>query len=83
RVRLRLTRTGEDTVRLWLTDPAGAPVATVAAVTARAGAPADLPAGADGPGAGRTPLLLVDWKPLPSAGAPAPSPEAVAVLGPD
>ncbi|MFC8886911.1 type I polyketide synthase, partial [Streptomyces cinereoruber] len=65
RVRLRLTRTGEDTVRLWLTDPAGAPVATVAAVTARAGAPADLPAGADGPGAGRTPLLLVDWKPLP------------------
>ncbi|MFC8158653.1 beta-ketoacyl synthase N-terminal-like domain-containing protein [Streptomyces cinereoruber] len=83
RVRLRLTRTGEDTVRLWLTDPAGAPVATVAAVTARAGAPADLPAGADGPGAGRTPLLLVDWKPLPSAGTPAPSPEAVAVLGPD
>ncbi|MFE7517194.1 acyltransferase domain-containing protein, partial [Streptomyces sp. NPDC057540] len=83
RVRLRLTRTGEDTVRLRLTDPAGAPVATVAAVTARAGAPADLAAGADGAGGGRTPLLLVDWKPLPAAGTPAPSSEAVAVLGPD
>ncbi|MGW4705489.1 type I polyketide synthase, partial [Streptomyces sp. NPDC004285] len=83
RVRLRLTRTGEDTVRLRLTDPAGAPVATVAAVTARAGAPADLAAGAVGAGGARSRLLLVVWKPLAAAGTPAPSSEAVAVLGPE
>ncbi|MYW58228.1 SDR family NAD(P)-dependent oxidoreductase, partial [Streptomyces sp. SID8370] len=83
RVRVRLTPVGEDTMRLHLTDPTGATVATVAALTARPGSAADLTAGAGDKAVGRAPLHLLDWKPLPAADAPVPVPGGVAVVGPD
>ncbi|MFJ9891619.1 SDR family NAD(P)-dependent oxidoreductase, partial [Streptomyces sp. NPDC091287] len=83
RVRVALTRTGENTMRLRLTDPTGAPVATVDALTAQAGSVADLTAAADAGGAARAPLHLLEWKPLPASGSPAEVPGGVVVLGAD
>ncbi|MFC4983714.1 zinc-binding dehydrogenase, partial [Streptomyces atroolivaceus] len=81
RLRVRLSRAGADTMRLYATDPTGAPVATVQALTARAGALADITAGGTDAG-GRSPLHLLDWKPLPPSGSTA-VPEGVVVIGPD
>ncbi|WP_199520539.1 SDR family NAD(P)-dependent oxidoreductase, partial [Kitasatospora sp. MBT63] len=59
---------GPDTVALLATDPAGLPVAAVAALTLRAA------------GGGSEPLYRLDWQPAPtgSAGAPAPAEAPVA-----
>jgi len=54
-VRIRIKRTGDDTMRLDVTDESGAPVATVGSLTLDA---ADTACGTD-------PLYRLDWVPLP------------------
>ncbi|MET7711430.1 type I polyketide synthase [Streptomyces sp. NPDC005407] len=84
-LRVRLAPEGEDTMRLDLADPTGAPVATVTALTARAGALAEFAAAAAGGNSSaqsRTPLHLLEWKPLQATDAVA-APGSVVVLGPD
>ncbi|MEO3808927.1 SDR family NAD(P)-dependent oxidoreductase, partial [Sphaerisporangium sp. B11E5] len=73
-LRAHLEPTGDTTYRLTLTDPAGAPVATIDTVTLRAATA--------GPATSGDPLYRVAWTPL-SLPAPA-SPPALpwAVLGP-
>ena len=68
RLQVELTRTGADTFRLHATDPAGAPVISIDAVTLRA-VPESIgklpvPAAADS-------LLELAWPALPDAAAPA------------
>ncbi|KKK06092.1 SDR family NAD(P)-dependent oxidoreductase, partial [Micromonospora sp. HK10] len=71
-LRVRLAATGPDTVRLTATDPAGAPVVTVAGLTVR-----PLPAEQLRQAGGRNTLHRVAWSPvvatggLPSAVPPA------------
>ncbi|MEW2503104.1 SDR family NAD(P)-dependent oxidoreductase [Amycolatopsis sp. NPDC047767] len=75
-VRARLTRTGDDTLSLDLTDAAGAPVASVGGLALRA-----VSALGTAPVAGsRDPLFRLAWPPI--AGEPA-VPGDVAVVGPD
>ncbi|MGW3233586.1 SDR family NAD(P)-dependent oxidoreductase, partial [Kitasatospora sp. NPDC001095] len=87
-LRVRLAPAGERTMRLDLADPEGAPVATVAALTARPGSLRDFAALA-GPAAraaetAGTPLHLVEWKPLATAPLdPAACARGVHVLAPD
>ena len=59
-LRVRVARTGEDTQALRLTDRAGAPVASVAALTVRPMDVGRLTAAANGAG----PLFGVDWTPI-------------------
>ncbi|MEO3813320.1 SDR family NAD(P)-dependent oxidoreductase, partial [Sphaerisporangium sp. B11E5] len=71
-VRAELTPTGDTTYRLTLTDPAGAPVATIDTITLRAATDTPLTPG--------EPLYRVTWTPLP---LPATSPDQRwAVVGP-
>ena len=60
-LRVRLTRTGENTVALAVADEAGAPVATVEGLALRAVADAGGPA--------REPVFGLDWEPLEHAPA--------------
>ncbi|MFI1098762.1 polyketide synthase dehydratase domain-containing protein, partial [Streptomyces sp. NPDC020917] len=82
-LRVRLARTGENTLSLTATDPAGAPVVAVESLTTRPVTPEQLaPAGGD-PG---NALFAVEWFPEPAAtsAASAASPageRTVAVLG--
>ncbi|MCD0451743.1 SDR family NAD(P)-dependent oxidoreductase [Actinocorallia sp. API 0066] len=85
-LRARITPTGADTVALALTDPEGAPVATVASLTVRAIDPAALRTAPTPPDSLFTPA----WTPLPPAlnSEPAGEPSWTAVadldgLGPD
>ncbi|MCA1229558.1 type I polyketide synthase [Saccharopolyspora sp. 6M] len=71
-LRVRLTRDGEA-LRLALTDPAGAPVATVEALRTREAAPVRR-------GIGRDSLFRRDWAEPATTGAPA---EVPALAGPD
>nr|WP_073939459.1 type I polyketide synthase [Streptomyces sp. TSRI0107] len=89
-VRVRLTPVGEDSMRLDVTDLAGAPVMTVAEVTARAvGRDALAVPHTGGNSVRRTPLHLLRWKPVPLPAAEAETADAAAVpagtyvLGPD
>ncbi|MFC5154826.1 type I polyketide synthase, partial [Streptomyces amakusaensis] len=67
-LRVSATLTGEDTYALRLTDPTGAPVASVDSIVLRP-VPRDRLARADGP---RTDALLhVDWSPVAPGDAPA------------
>ncbi|WP_433281410.1 SDR family NAD(P)-dependent oxidoreductase [Micromonospora sp. CA-244673] len=60
-LRVRLTPTGDDTVRLHATDPAGAPVVTVDGLTVR-----PLPAAHLRRHSTRDALFQLDWKPSPA-----------------
>ncbi|MET9970977.1 polyketide synthase dehydratase domain-containing protein, partial [Streptomyces sp. NPDC006356] len=80
-LRVRLTPTGDDTVRLYATDPTGQPVLTVEALTTR-------PVTAEQLAAARTAhpdsLLDVVWTPLaPAPAEPAPVTVAAAVADDD
>ncbi|MYW58246.1 SDR family NAD(P)-dependent oxidoreductase, partial [Streptomyces sp. SID8370] len=83
RLRVRLSRSGTDSVTLTADDPAGGPVVTVGSLLIR---PADLSAASTAPsGDGSHGLFRVDWRPVPEAartGAEAEAP-ALAVVGPD
>ncbi|MFD1119138.1 SDR family NAD(P)-dependent oxidoreductase [Sphaerisporangium aureirubrum] len=72
-LRAHLAPTGDTTYRLTLTDPAGAPVATVDTITLRAATAAPTTSG--------EPLHRIGWTPLPLPAAPAPD-RRWAVLGP-
>ncbi|WP_326835730.1 type I polyketide synthase [Amycolatopsis rhabdoformis] len=75
-VRARLSRTGDDSLTLDLTDPAGAPVASVGGLALRAVSALGVT-----PAAGsRDPLFRLVWPRIP--GEPA-VPADVAVVGPD
>ncbi|MEV3861576.1 SDR family NAD(P)-dependent oxidoreductase [Streptomyces sp. NPDC050095] len=75
-VHVRLSQAGPDSVTLELTDPAGAPVATVGSLTSRRIDPDQLSA----LGGGTTdPLYAVDWSPAPQSASV--EPERWAVLG--
>ncbi|MEH0821723.1 type I polyketide synthase [Micromonospora sp. CPCC 205714] len=74
-VRVRLTATGPDTVRVVLADASGAPVATVGSLLVRTVDAEQL-----GAGTGGGDLLRIEWTEQP---APAPADFSVAVLGPD
>ncbi|WP_326658971.1 SDR family NAD(P)-dependent oxidoreductase [Streptomyces canus] len=77
-VQVRLSPAGPDSVSLELTDPAGAPVASIESLTSRRIEPEQLAAlgGAKG-----DPLFAVDWIPAPEAGTVEPG--RWAVLGSD
>ncbi|MFC9683114.1 SDR family NAD(P)-dependent oxidoreductase [Streptomyces sp. NPDC056948] len=62
-VRARITRSGAETVRVDLADDAGAPVLAVDALLAR---PVDARTLEGARTAGRSPLLEVEWVPVPS-----------------
>ncbi|WP_167756283.1 type I polyketide synthase [Streptomyces sp. 4R-3d] len=72
-LRARLTRTGQDTVRLTLADAAGVPVADAAAVTLRSADPAAL---VRGPVRHET-LFRTEWTALPTPTARATADPAV------
>ncbi|MFD1120215.1 SDR family NAD(P)-dependent oxidoreductase, partial [Sphaerisporangium aureirubrum] len=72
-LRARLTPTGDTTYRLALTDPAGAPVATVDTITLRATTATTL--------APSEPLYRVNWTPVTLPAAPPPD-RPWAVIGP-
>ncbi|MYY10692.1 SDR family NAD(P)-dependent oxidoreductase [Streptomyces sp. SID4919] len=62
RLRVRITPVGPDTVRLWIADAEGAPIATVESLTWRAAGPlGDRPDGA---------LFQVNWVPVESPPTP-------------
>ncbi|WP_425580063.1 SDR family NAD(P)-dependent oxidoreductase [Streptomyces coeruleoprunus] len=63
RLRVRLTRLGDDAVSLRLADPTGAPVASVASLVLRGGDARQRPGAA---GTARTPLYEVNWRPVPA-----------------
>ena len=63
-LRARLTRTGLDTVRVLLADPAGGPVLTVGSLALREVPPGEF--AAEGTGAGAA-LFHEEWTPLPDA----------------
>jgi acyl carrier protein len=73
-VRVRLTRTGPDTVAIAVADQTGAPVATVDGLTVRAISEDALRAGHL-----RDSLFAVDWTPVPADAAPAVPADAVVV----
>ncbi|MET9293112.1 SDR family NAD(P)-dependent oxidoreductase [Streptomyces sp. NPDC003077] len=80
-LRVRLTPTGEDTVRLYATDPAGQPVLTVEALTTRPVTAEQLAAART---AGPDDLLDVVWTPLvPAPAETGPVTVAVAVADDD
>ncbi|MFL6120386.1 type I polyketide synthase, partial [Actinophytocola sp.] len=72
-VRVRLTRTGPDSVAIAVADPTGAPVATVDGLTVRAISEDALRAGHM-----RDSLFAVEWTPVPADAAP-PATDAVIV----
>ncbi|MEU5789028.1 type I polyketide synthase [Micromonospora purpureochromogenes] len=74
-VRVRLTATGPDTVRVALADGSGAPVATVGSLLVRTVDAEQL-----GAGTGGGDLLRVEWTEQP---LPASAEASVAVVGPD
>ncbi|MEV0724912.1 type I polyketide synthase [Micromonospora purpureochromogenes] len=74
-VRVRLTATGPDTVRVALADGSGAPVATVGSLLVRT-----VDAEQFGAGTGGGDLLRVEWTEQP---LPASAEASVAVVGPD
>ncbi|MEU9356480.1 type I polyketide synthase, partial [Streptomyces griseoloalbus] len=74
-LRVRLTRTGDDSLAVELVDPAGAPVASVESLVVRSASAAD---GRSGNSA--KPLYQVDWVPARAATGTL-SPEPVALLG--
>ncbi|MGN9805723.1 type I polyketide synthase [Micromonospora sp. L32] len=74
-VRVRLTATGPDTVRVALADGSGAPVATVGALLVRTVDAEQL-----GAGTGGGDLLRLEWTEQP---LPASAEASVAVVGPD
>ncbi|MFC7796037.1 SDR family NAD(P)-dependent oxidoreductase [Streptomyces cinereoruber] len=82
RLRVRLTRSGADTVTLAADDPEGGPVVDVGALLIR---PADIGAASAASGDGSHALYRVDWRPVPGA-AEARAGDAApvrAVVGPD
>ncbi|MEU7474320.1 polyketide synthase dehydratase domain-containing protein, partial [Streptomyces sp. NPDC044984] len=74
-LRVRLTRTGDDSLTVELVDPAGAPVASVESLVVRSASAAD-----GGSGNSARPLYHVDWVPARAATGTR-SPEPVALLG--
>ncbi|MFD4322369.1 SDR family NAD(P)-dependent oxidoreductase [Streptomyces sp. NPDC058548] len=65
-VRVRVTRTDEDTVAVAVTDGAGGPVASIGALVVRPVSTGQAVA------TRRDDLFLVDWTPAPVSGAPVP-----------
>ncbi|MFD8211900.1 SDR family NAD(P)-dependent oxidoreductase [Streptomyces sp. NPDC059695] len=85
RLRVRLARTGADTVTLTADDPEGGPVVDVGALLIR---PADIGAATAASGDGSHALYRVDWRPVPGAEARTDDATAAAaplraVVGPD
>ncbi|MER6100275.1 SDR family NAD(P)-dependent oxidoreductase [Streptomyces sp. NPDC001728] len=86
RLRVRLTRSGADTVTLTADDPEGGPVVDVGALLIR---PADIGAVSAASGDGSHALYRVDWRPVPGAAEARTGDEATAaapvraVVGPD
>ncbi|WP_173267726.1 type I polyketide synthase, partial [Streptomyces pacificus] len=80
-VRVRLTRGTDGSMEIAVADPAGAPVASIAALHTR-----PLPSAEQGPpdtpAVGRDSLFKVEWTPVEPPVQTA-SPRTVAVLGPD
>ncbi|MEU9292066.1 polyketide synthase dehydratase domain-containing protein, partial [Streptomyces sp. NPDC048275] len=76
-VQVRLAAAGPDSVTLVLTDPAGAPVATIGSLTSRRVEPEQLAALG---GRSEDPLFAVGWDTVTAAAA---KPERWAVLGSD
>ncbi|MEU3148760.1 polyketide synthase dehydratase domain-containing protein, partial [Streptomyces sp. NPDC006999] len=74
-LRVRLTRTGDDSLAVELADPAGAPVASVESLVVRSASATD-----GGSGNSAKPLYHVDWVPARAATGTL-SPEPVALLG--
>ncbi|MEY9490733.1 acyl transferase domain-containing protein/short-subunit dehydrogenase/acyl carrier protein [Streptomyces calvus] len=74
-LRVRLTRTGEDSLAVELADPAGAPVASVESLVVRSASTVG-----GGTGSGTKPLYHVDWVPARAATGTLPA-EPVALLG--
>ncbi|MBB5130301.1 acyl transferase domain-containing protein, partial [Streptomyces albaduncus] len=74
-LRVRLTRTGDDSLAVELVDPAGTPVASVESLVVRSASAAD-----GGSGNGAKSLYHVDWVPARAATGTL-SPEPVALLG--
>ncbi|MYS31308.1 polyketide synthase, partial [Streptomyces sp. SID7804] len=74
-LRVRLTRTGEDSLAVELADPAGAPVASVESLVVRSASTVG-----GGTGSGTKPLYHVDWVPARAAAGTRPA-EPVALLG--
>ncbi|MFI2430094.1 polyketide synthase dehydratase domain-containing protein, partial [Streptomyces sp. NPDC018955] len=74
-LRVRLTRTGDDSLAVELVDPAGAPVASVESLVVRSAS-----AAGGGSGNNAKPLYHVDWVPARAATGTL-SPETVALLG--
>ncbi|PSK96705.1 phosphopantetheine binding protein, partial [Murinocardiopsis flavida] len=79
-LRVRVSPTGAGTVSLHATDPAGAPVLTVASLTLRAAA-GDHLASAARPG--KDDLFTIEWAELPAPAGDAVQADTWAVLGPD
>ncbi|KAB7836992.1 type I polyketide synthase [Streptomyces mobaraensis] len=77
-LRVRLSRTGTDTLSLEATDATGRPAARVASLTLRPVTPEQLRAAARGT---RPPLHELTWAALPDGAAPAPA-ARLAVAGP-
>nr|WP_305883934.1 type I polyketide synthase [Crossiella sp. SN42] len=74
-LRVRISHSGGNTMRIHATDPAGDPVISVDALLMR-----ELPAGDQpGPGLDRNSLFELDWVPVTAEAAA----EAVTLLGPD
>ncbi|MFJ7070523.1 SDR family NAD(P)-dependent oxidoreductase, partial [Streptomyces sp. NPDC101115] len=86
RLRVRLTRSGADTVTLTADDPEGGPVVDVGALLIR---PADIGAASAASGDGSHALYRVDWRPVPGAAEARTADDAAAaapvraVVGPD
>jgi len=68
RARVRLTRTGDDTVRVELADPAGRPLAAIDTLVTRQARPDALVGAGEGT---RGALYRVRWNPVPPAQRPA------------
>ncbi|MFE5486869.1 SDR family NAD(P)-dependent oxidoreductase, partial [Streptomyces sp. NPDC056527] len=82
RLRVRLTRSGADTIALTATDPEGDAVVTVGSLLIR---PADLASASTSSGDRSHALFRVDWRPVPGAAdsRTETAPPVRAVVGPD